>query len=107
MRVLSRFGITLFAGGLLPVSSAEVSFLFRFWEKSMRIPSSVFAVAGKALVLLIVAGSIVIVSGQKATNTHGTAAVTPQSRGSICEPRLGFQCRIGQDCERRHNQRRL
>jgi OmcA/MtrC family decaheme c-type cytochrome len=90
MRVLSRFGITLFAGGLLPVSSAEVSFLFRFWEKSMRIPSSVFAVAGKALVLLIVAGSIVIVSGQKATNTHGTAAVTPQAAVQYVNPGLVF-----------------
>ena len=34
----------------------------------MRVPSSVFAVTGKALVLLVVAGSIVMVNGQRGPN---------------------------------------
>ena len=60
----------------------------------MRIPSSVFAVTGKALVLLVVAGSIVIVSGQrnatKPTNPHDNASLAPQATVEYVNPGLNF-----------------
>jgi OmcA/MtrC family decaheme c-type cytochrome len=60
----------------------------------MRIPSSVFAVTGKALVLLVVAGSIVIVSGQftanKAPGSHGKASLAPRASVQFVNPGLNF-----------------
>jgi hypothetical protein len=65
---------------LFPASPAEGSFDLDFLEKSMRSPSSVFVVTGKSLALLVVAGSIVMLSGQKSANgpagrlVHSSAA---------------------------------
>jgi OmcA/MtrC family decaheme c-type cytochrome len=60
----------------------------------MRIPSSVFAVAGKALVLVVVAGSIVMLSGQKIVNRqltpHDKAFFAPQATVEYVNPGLNF-----------------
>jgi len=60
----------------------------------MRIPTSVFAVTGKALVLLVVAGSIVILSGQRAgnkpTNLRDKASFAPQATVQYVNPGLNF-----------------
>jgi OmcA/MtrC family decaheme c-type cytochrome len=60
----------------------------------MRIPSSVFAVSGKALVLVMVAGSIVLLSGQKSNDrqiaTRSNLAVAPQAAVQYVNPGLNF-----------------
>src|ERR1039458_5389928 len=61
-------------------------------EKSMRNPSSVFAAGRKILVLLLVAGSIVMVSGQKSTSysPRDRAAFAPQAAVQYVNPGLFF-----------------
>jgi OmcA/MtrC family decaheme c-type cytochrome len=58
----------------------------------MRIPSSVFAAGRKILVLLLVAGSIVMVSGQKSTSysPRDRAAFAPQAAVQYVNPGLFF-----------------
>ena len=56
----------------------------------MRIPSSVFAVTGKALVLLVVAGSIVMLSGQKTPNSHLANSSSSQATVEYVNPGLVF-----------------
>jgi OmcA/MtrC family decaheme c-type cytochrome len=59
----------------------------------MRIPSSVFAVTGKSLALLVVAGSIVMLSGQKTGSGPTNQLVTsssPQATVEYVNPGLVF-----------------
>src|ERR1035437_8596933 len=58
----------------------------------MRIPSSVFAAARKTLVLLLVAGSIVMVSGQRraALSPHDRASYAPAAAIQYVNPGLNF-----------------
>src|SRR5580693_210868 len=60
----------------------------------MRIPHSVFAVAGKAVVLVVVAGSIVMLSGQKSIDrqltTHDKAYFASQATVQYVNPGLNF-----------------
>src|ERR1017187_1535656 len=61
-------------------------------EKSMRNPSSVFAAGRKILGLLLVAGSIVMVSGQRSVNfsPRDRAAFAPQAAVQYVNPGLFF-----------------
>ena len=63
-------------------------------ENSMRIPSSVFAVAGKTLALLVVAGSIIILSGQKSADKklgpHVNTLLASQAAVQYVNPGLTF-----------------
>src|ERR1017187_2737216 len=61
-------------------------------EKSMRIPSSVFAAGRKILGLLLVAGSIVMVSGQRSASfsPRDRAAYAPQAAVQYVNPGLFF-----------------
>ena len=58
----------------------------------MRIPSSVFAAGRKILGLLLVAGSIVMVSGQKRASysPRDMASVAPQAAVQYVNPGLFF-----------------
>src|ERR1039457_2887744 len=60
----------------------------------MRKPSSVLAVTGKAVVLLVVAGSIVILSGQRVANRpynpRDKASFAPQATVEFVNPGLSF-----------------
>jgi OmcA/MtrC family decaheme c-type cytochrome len=57
----------------------------------MRIPNSVFAVTGKSLALLVVAGSIVMLSGQKnAITNHLVSSSSPQAAVEYVNPGLAF-----------------
>src|ERR1035441_8509987 len=61
-------------------------------EKSMRIPSSVFAAGRKILGLLLVAGSIMMVSGQRRSSysPRDIASVAPQAAVQYVNPGLFF-----------------
>jgi len=61
-------------------------------EKNMRIPSSVFAAGRKIVGLLLVAGSIVMVSGQKRSSysPRDIASVAPQAAVQYVNPGLFF-----------------
>src|ERR1039458_8017034 len=61
-------------------------------EKSMRIPSSVFVAGCKILGLLLVAGSIAMVSGQRSSNfsPRDRAAYAPQAAVQYVNPGLFF-----------------
>ena len=60
----------------------------------MRIPSSVFAATGKTLALLVVAGSIVMISGQRTVNKDITprskAYFAPEATVQYVNPGLNF-----------------
>jgi OmcA/MtrC family decaheme c-type cytochrome len=57
----------------------------------MRIPNSVFAVTGKSLALLVLAGSIVMLSGQKnGPSNHLVRSSSPQAAVEYVNPGLNF-----------------
>ena len=79
----------------------------------MRIPSSVFAVGRYALGLVVVAASVLMVSGQDKRpgrtrfDAHDTAAYATRGHDPVRQPGAGLQRRLGEDRDRRYDQRRL
>ena len=76
---------------VLPPCAAEA--VIDSWRKSMRMPSSVFAVTGKSFALLVVAGSIVMLSGQRNADgptSHLVTSPTAQAAVQFVNPGLAF-----------------